>query len=161
MVTLTTYSPEETQRLARLLAELITPPMAIGLQGTLGAGKTCFTKGLLSSLGVDEDEVSSPTFSIVHQYQATVPVIHIDLYRLESSDLLNLCLDEQIDEYLYDLNGFAVVEWANKHPQVLPNEQTSKTSIRIQVVDEFTRTFDISGSDSMIQNLQEEWHKCH
>ena len=157
MVTLTTYSPEETQRLARLLADLITPPMAIGLQGTLGAGKTCFTKGLLSSLGVDEDEVSSPTFSIVHQYQATVPVIHIDLYRLESSDLPNLGLDEQIDEYLYDLNGFAVVEWANKHPQVLPNE---KTTISIQVVDEFIRTFDISGSDSMIQNLQEEWQKC-
>ena len=83
-------------------------------------GKTCFAKGFLSALGVDDAEVSSPTFAIVHEYDTDPSVLHLDLYRLETDDLPNLALDERIDEQIEDCGGFVLVEWANKHPKVLP-----------------------------------------
>jgi len=119
MMILTSQSPEETQQLAHWMAEHLEP-QALALVGDLGMGKTCFAKGFLSALGVDESDVSSPTFAIVHEYDTEPSVLHLDLYRLESEDLPNLALDERIDEQIEDLGGFVLVEWANKHPKVLP-----------------------------------------
>lgn len=154
MEPLTTYTPEETQYLAKILAEFLSPPIAIGMNGTLGAGKTCFTKGLMEGLGVSQDEVSSPTFTIVHEYEGVFPILHIDLYRLEEIDLPNLSLDEKIDECLFDFGGVAVVEWANKHPHLLPAETVL---VEIEVIDEQTRQFQVLGSDELIQKINNKW----
>ncbi len=119
MMILTTNSPQETQAFARYLAENLNP-QAIALVGDLGMGKTCFAKGFLEALGVDAEEVASPTFAILHQYDTTPSVLHLDLYRLDVDDLPNLALDEQMDEHIEDEGGFVLVEWANKHPHLLP-----------------------------------------
>lgn len=118
---LTTNSPEETEAIAKWFADNIDPTV-IALVGTLGMGKTCFAKGFLSALGMDKTEVSSPTFSLLHEYETEPPVLHLDIYRLEEDDLPNLGLDERIDDHIEFENGFVLVEWADRHPRLMPPE---------------------------------------
>ncbi|MEM9280740.1 MAG: tRNA (adenosine(37)-N6)-threonylcarbamoyltransferase complex ATPase subunit type 1 TsaE [Verrucomicrobiota bacterium] len=90
----------------------------IALNGDLGAGKTHFCKGI--ALGFDfEGEVTSPTFSLVHEYRAkTGNIFHFDFYRVESVvELVDLGWDDYLEE-----DGVIVVEWANKFPEVFPHE---------------------------------------
>ena len=90
----------------------------VALNGPLGAGKTHLSKGLVSGLGAC-DEVTSPTFSLVQEYLGgRVPIFHFDFYRIESVDELErLGWDEYLDE-----EGVVIVEWADKFPEVFPNE---------------------------------------
>lgn len=86
------------------------------LSGTLGAGKTCFTRGIAQGLGFEGD-TGSPTFSLVHEYRGgRLPIFHFDFYRLESVDEL---LDIGWEEYLTE-GGVTVAEWADKFPEVIP-----------------------------------------
>ncbi|MFA5928219.1 MAG: tRNA (adenosine(37)-N6)-threonylcarbamoyltransferase complex ATPase subunit type 1 TsaE [Candidatus Margulisiibacteriota bacterium] len=102
----------------------------IALQGDLGAGKTTFTQGLAESLGVT-DYVTSPTFTLVNEYlTGTIPIYHIDLYRLES---FRDAFDAGILEYLPSANGLTIVEWADKIPELLPDRYTS---VKLQIIDE-------------------------
>lgn len=88
----------------------------IALVGDLGAGKTCWSKGFVSGVGA-VDEVSSPTFGIVHEYRSgRLPVFHFDFYRLPSEREL---VDAGWDDYL-DESGVMVVEWADKFPSLMP-----------------------------------------
>ena len=89
----------------------------LALVGDLGAGKTHFTKGIVAGLGCDS-AVTSPTFTLVHEYKGgRGPVFHFDFYRLESADeLLNIGWDDYLDA-----NGIAIVEWADKFPELLPD----------------------------------------
>ena len=115
---MTTYlaAPEDTLAFGRSLAEGLQPGDVVALCGQLGAGKTHVVKGLLAGLGSGE-EVTSPTFSLVHEYQhARLPVFHFDFYRVESeSELLNIGWDEYLDEH-----GIILVEWADLFPGLLP-----------------------------------------
>ena len=154
-MTLTTFTPEETQEFARFFATQMPLGTAIALNGNLGAGKTCFIQGFMDGLGVDASEVSSPTFSIVHEYEGHVSVLHMDLYRLEQGDLPNLCLDERIDEHLEYTEGIVLVEWANKHPNVLP---PNALQIEIQILGQNTRRWTISGEDRLITSLEFAWN---
>ena len=154
MMTLTTSSPQETREFARFCANHLPTGIAIGLDGDLGAGKTCFTQGFMDGVGVDSSEVSSPTFAIVHEYEGRVHVLHMDLYRLEDEDLPNLCLDERIDEHLEYNEGIVLVEWANKHPNVLP---PNAVYIQIKIVDEHSRDWVLSGEESLLESLQRVW----
>lgn len=105
-----TSSPEETQVWGARLGALLFPGAVIGLDGDLGAGKTCFVKGLATGLGLDEEEISSPTFTLIAEhYRGRLPFYHIDLYRLEGMALEEIG-EIGIEEYLAG-QGVAAIEW--------------------------------------------------
>jgi tRNA threonylcarbamoyladenosine biosynthesis protein TsaE len=108
---LLTRSREETVRRGREIGERLKPPVLILLSGDLGAGKTTLTKGLSSGLGAaKEDEVTSPTFTLVHKYERGPRVYHIDLYRIDSAqDFDTLGLEE-----IFDDTAVVIIEWAEK-----------------------------------------------
>lgn len=118
-----TKSQEETLALASSLGRQLKKKDVVAFEGSLGAGKTCFTKGLALGLGV-EDDVTSPTFTILYEYFGSLPLYHFDLYRLTSFDDF---LDIAGDEYL-DGDGVCVIEWSEKISNNLP-----KNTIRISI----------------------------
>jgi tRNA threonylcarbamoyladenosine biosynthesis protein TsaE len=96
------------------------------LSGDLGAGKTAFVKGLAEGLGVSSDEVTSPTFTLVHEYRGgRLPLIHVDLYRLERADLDEIGLDQDLAD-----RGVIAVEWAERMSRALAGAVTVTISDR-------------------------------
>jgi tRNA threonylcarbamoyladenosine biosynthesis protein TsaE len=107
-------SPEETQALGAHFAAETGAGAVISLEGSLGAGKTQFVKGFVAARGHD-GEVSSPTFTLVHEY-ADGAIAHFDWYRLdEAEDVLGLGWDDYLAE-----GGVLLVEWGDKFPELLP-----------------------------------------
>jgi tRNA threonylcarbamoyladenosine biosynthesis protein TsaE len=106
-----THSSEETIRLGRELAAELRPPMLICLDGELGAGKTTLAKGIVSGLGVArEEDVTSPTFTLVHAFKNGVKVFHVDLYRVaDRHDLDTLGLED-----LFSEPAIVLVEWPDR-----------------------------------------------
>jgi tRNA threonylcarbamoyladenosine biosynthesis protein TsaE len=98
-----------TGQLAQRLAAALAADAVVALDGPLGAGKTTLVRYLVAALGGDPEQVSSPTFSLMHQYRARLPILHVDAYRLTgAADLLALGFDELRE------GGIAVVEWAQR-----------------------------------------------
>lgn len=124
-----TKTEEETIALAEKLAKVLKPGDVVTLEGDLGAGKTTFTKGIAKGLEIKRT-ISSPTFTIVKEYEGTVPLYHMDVYRLEGSDE-----DIGFDEYFHG-DGISVVEWAQFIEEYLPEE---RLNITIQYMDEESR----------------------
>jgi len=114
---LTSRSPEQTQQLGRRIGELAEPGDVILLSGELGAGKTCFTQGIVWGLGIEEYALS-PTFVIMRELYGRLTLYHIDLYRLDN---IEESIDLGLDEYLYG-EGICVVEWAEKAMDILPGK---------------------------------------
>lgn len=115
--TIISNSPEETEAAGRRLALTLRKGAVVALIGDLGAGKTHFTKGLVEALGGDSAGVTSPTFTLVHEYrEGSLPVFHFDFYRLEEASELR---NTGWEEYLLE-DGVVVVEWAERFPSVLP-----------------------------------------
>lgn len=111
----------------------------IALIGDLGGGKTWFTKGIASGLGIDADSIVSPTFTLVNEYSGTYPLYHIDLYRLTTnSEFAALGLEEYLSG-----SGIAVIEWADRWPDELP-EQT--IYVEMNMVNNHTRKLRFTGS---------------
>ena len=110
-----TRSADETERVGERLGRRLVPGDVVALRGELGAGKTCFIRGLARGLGVTQG-VSSPTFVIVNQYTGRMPVFHIDAYRTES---LTELLDIGFDEYVSG-DSVTVIEWSDKLEPLLP-----------------------------------------
>jgi tRNA threonylcarbamoyladenosine biosynthesis protein TsaE len=106
-----THSSEETIRRGRELGAQLVGPVLVLLSGDLGAGKTTLTKGIVSGLGAaEEEEVTSPTFTLVHRYGRDARVYHVDLYRIEGArDLDTLGLED-----LFAQPAVVIVEWAEK-----------------------------------------------
>jgi tRNA threonylcarbamoyladenosine biosynthesis protein TsaE len=109
--TFLTNSPEETEALGRRLGEILAPPALLLLRGDLGAGKTCFVRGLARGLDVPADEpVTSPTYALMHHYQGRHDLYHFDLYRLSGwTDLLEIGFDEYVES-----GKIVVVEWSER-----------------------------------------------
>lgn len=131
---LDTYEPGETFDLGHLLGEYAPPGLFISLIGEMGAGKTLFSQGFAAGLGV-EDQVSSPTFTIVNQYSTgRLPLAHMDLFRLNSADEV---YERGVFEYF---DGLTVVlaEW----PNVLADEMPEN---RLEIV--ITRRMDEEGEE--------------
>ena len=106
-----TTTAEETQLLGQRLGRLLFPGAVVGLEGDLGAGKTCLVKGIALGLGFDADEIASPTFTLISEhYREGGPLYHIDLYRLEGAHVEELGEELGIDEYLFG-QGVTAIEW--------------------------------------------------
>lgn len=128
MIELTTKNIEETQEIASIIGEMLADSVClssqgicVALQGDLGAGKTFFVQQIAKVVQVDGQDVVSPTFSIVHEYNGmwkdrSLSILHMDLYRLEAEDIPNLALEEMLEEQ----SGLAFVEWATMFPYILP-----------------------------------------
>ena len=114
-----TRSEAGTLAMGERVAEMLLPaPKLIVLRGDLGAGKTTLVKGMASALGAAEPEdVTSPTFTLVHEYQGTkLRLFHLDLYRLETErELMTLGLEEMIEEP----DALVLVEWGEKFPSIV------------------------------------------
>ena len=106
----TTRSEGETREVARQLAAGLTPGDMVLLSGDLGAGKTAFVKGLAEGLGVSAEDVTSPTFTLVHEYRGgRLPLIHVDLYRLDAADLDDIGFDQDLAA-----DGVVAIEWPER-----------------------------------------------
>ncbi|MFZ3330656.1 MAG: tRNA (adenosine(37)-N6)-threonylcarbamoyltransferase complex ATPase subunit type 1 TsaE [Candidatus Acidiferrales bacterium] len=106
-----THSSEETIEQGRQIGAVLKPPVLILLSGDLGAGKTTLTKGIAAGLGAArEDDVTSPTFTLVHRYEGSTRVYHVDLYRIDGlHDLETLGLEDIFSE-----NAIVIVEWPDR-----------------------------------------------
>lgn len=123
--TLRSSSEDETQAIAARLAATLGPGAVVLLSGDLGAGKTAFVRGLAEGLGLDGGIVTSPTFTLVHEYRGgRLPLIHVDLYRLEAADLDDLGLDDDLAAA-----GVVAVEWPERLTREIPG------GVRIRIDD--------------------------
>lgn len=119
-----TGSPEQTAEIAGAIAKKLPPGTVICLNGDLGAGKTLFVQNLARALGI-KGEVTSPTFNLMNIYNdGQMPVVHFDLYRLESDAELD---DIGFYEYSDVPDGLVVIEWADKFPDELPADRLQIT----------------------------------
>ncbi|MGE0461500.1 MAG: tRNA (adenosine(37)-N6)-threonylcarbamoyltransferase complex ATPase subunit type 1 TsaE [Vicinamibacterales bacterium] len=132
----------ETRAIAARLAADLRPGAVLLISGDLGAGKTAFVRGLAEGLGVDPAEVTSPTFTLVHEYRGgRLPLIHVDLYRLDTADLDDIGLDADLAS-----GGIVAVEWPERLSRRLPGA--------IQI------TIDDAGGDARVVNVSRE-HEDH
>ena len=113
-----TRSTDETLELARAVGELLRPGDVVSLVGELGAGKTVFARGVARALGVTE-LVVSPTFTIVREYEGRVPLVHVDVYRIDAVQELH---DLGFEEVVRD-DAVTIVEWGDKIDGLLPGER--------------------------------------
>ena len=134
-----TNSENETHAAAKQVAERVQPGDVILYSGEMGAGKTAFTKGLAEHFGTEE-EVTSPTFALVHEYPGRVPIFHFDLYRISGYDDLYAI---GFFDYL-DRGGILAVEWSENIPD-LANELENVINIKIQKLGENERKITVSG----------------
>lgn len=142
----TTHSERETFELAQNFESEKFANMVICLTGDLGSGKTTFTKGFASALGIKE-AVTSPTFTIIKEYMdGEMPLYHMDVYRLNESPK-----DINFDEYFYK-EGISIVEWADLIKNDLPEE---RLEIKIGIIDDNTRLFIINPIGKIYEDICE------
>lgn len=110
------HSPEETVQIGQRLGKRLAPGMVLLLRGDLGAGKTHFAKGIALGLEVDE-MVTSPTFTIINEYNGRLPFYHIDTYRLEEEEE---AYGIGLEEYMYG-QGVTLIEWPERVTGLLPD----------------------------------------
>ncbi len=135
--TFLTRSEEETIALGRELAREI-PAGVVLLIGNLGAGKTTLAKGIVEGRhAATANDVSSPTFTLIHQYGDEAPVYHVDLYRLdEAREVEKLGLDD-----LFASGALVLLEWAERFPSLLPRD---RTEIRLRALPDETREITVA-----------------
>lgn len=149
MFNVITSSPEKTWQIGQLLGELLDAGYTVCLYGDLGAGKTNFTFGIAQGLDVQEQYITSPTFTFVNEYQGRVPLYHIDLYRLKDPDELeNIGFEEYIES-----DGVTVIEWAERAEDALPVEGLS---VYLAYVDEHSREIGFIAEGERYEKLVEE-----
>lgn len=153
LIRMLSKSPEETRDLGRKLGMAVSAGDVVALTGDLGSGKSVLARGVLEALGVEGD-MPSPSFVIVASYEATVPVNHIDLYRLDNA---GEALDIGLEDLLYS-DCISIVEWADRLGDFLPpasikvelkavRERDHRLiSIKAEAPEVKTRLMDLAGS---------------
>ncbi len=135
------HSEAETESLGRRLAAALSPGSVVACRGGLGRGKTAFTRGLALGLGY-EGRVTSPTFTIVNEYEGSSgpPLFHFDMYRLEDAgDLFDIGWEDYLDR-----GGVCAVEWSERVEEALPEDAVTVTIARCPE-DEARRIITIEG----------------
>lgn len=142
---ITTYSEKDTIELAQNFESEKFPNMIICLDGELGSGKTIFTKGIADALGI-KDTITSPTFTIIKEYDGELPLYHMDVYRLDGkTDGVG------IEEY-FTKGGVVVIEWAHTIADILPKE---RLDIKFKIVDENKRVLILTPYGKKYEDLCE------
>ena len=138
---------QQTQTLGRIIGEEASPGQIILLAGGLGAGKTTLTQAIGRGLAVDEQHyITSPTFSIIHEYPGRIPLYHMDFYRINDEvELVEL----GIEEYLYG-NGLAVIEWPERLGTLTPVE---RLQIKLDITGETSRTATLTANGPGWQSI--------
>jgi len=141
----TTCSEDDTIELAQNFESEKFPNMVICLNGELGSGKTVFTKGFAQAMEIT-DTITSPTFTIIKEYEGDMPLYHMDVYRLDddSSDI-------GIEEY-FNRDGVCIIEWADNIKGILPKE---RLDIKFKVIDENKRCLVINAYGKQYEELCE------
>ena len=141
-----TESPEETQAFGEKIGKTLKRGDVIALIGDLGTGKTCLTQGIARGVGIASDEVvNSPSYILINEYNARIPIYHIDLYRLEdSAEIAELGLTEYIEG-----DGICIIEWAERMADALPD-----TVIKIRIT--LAEASDNEMLAPILQNLEDE-----
>ena len=138
-IRLHSHSTAMTHDIVRAIGTNIEPGDIVLLSGSLGAGKTTLTQGIVWGLGSDE-YARSPTFVLVNEYSANVPVYHMDLYRLDTLEEVD---GLGLDDYLYG-DGVCVIEWADKAPGYFPERHLL---VRIRTVSDDEREFTVQSTE--------------
>lgn len=142
---ITSRSEIDTIELAQNIESEKFPNMIICLDGELGSGKTIFTKGFADALGI-EDNITSPTFTIIKEYDGELPLYHMDVYRLDGqTDGIG------IEEY-FSKGGVVIIEWASTIKDILPLEHLS---IKFKLLDENKRTIVVTPHGTKYEELCE------
>lgn len=146
MPTYRTASEEETIALGERLARQFPTRQVVLLIGQLGAGKTTLAKGIVKGLGAaSPDEVSSPTFTLIHEYGNQGRVYHVDLYRLdEPREVERLGLED-----LFAREAVVLIEWGERFPQLLPSE---RIEIRIRALADEAREVEVTKSEEEVRS---------
>ena len=130
---------EETVAFGRRLGQQARPGDIITLEGALGAGKTTLTQFIGQGLEVPEEYyITSPTFSLLHEYPGRIPLFHMDLYRLAGSDEIT---ELGFADYLYG-EGVCVIEWPDRLEEMMPE---SRLQIELEFTSETVRTAELTG----------------
>jgi tRNA threonylcarbamoyladenosine biosynthesis protein TsaE len=143
----------ETRRLGLALGAVVTPGTVVALVGDLGAGKTRFVQAVAAALEVERQQVNSPTFVLIQEYEGRLPVYHFDTYRLRDTDeFLELGADEMLTG-----DGVCFIEWADRVADVLPSDLV-RVKIAITGLDE--RVFHIEATGPRSSAVARNWHQC-
>lgn len=137
------HNEKETQKIGKKIAQMLKKGDIICLEGDLGAGKTFLSKAIAESLGIQEP-ITSPTYTIVHEYEGDMPLYHFDVYRIADIDEM---FELGFDEYIFG-EGICIIEWADKIREIIPS-----TSIWINILyghNNQERIIRINGLDRLI-----------
>ncbi|KPA15283.1 ATP-binding protein [Candidatus Magnetomorum sp. HK-1] len=156
--TIHTQSPEETVQLGNCIGKCLKPGQIVALIGDLGAGKTWLSRGIGTGLGILQNHhVHSPAFDLVHEHPGTIPMFHMDIYRLDDFSRED---ELWISEYLNSNTGVCVIEWANKfikdildeyleiHLKTVDSNETERILTLISVGDKYTK---------LLENIKKEF----
>lgn len=124
-MTFVTHSAEETIQLGKKIGSMLQPGAIIAMEGNLAVGKTTITKGIAESLGIEE-AITSPTFTLISEYEGKMPLYHMDVYRLDScEDFINL----GVEDLMYG-DGVSIIEWSERVREELPK---STITLRLEI----------------------------
>jgi tRNA threonylcarbamoyladenosine biosynthesis protein TsaE len=151
--TIQSGSDEQTIKLGRIMGSLLKEGDVVALVGELGSGKTRFTKGIAEGLGIPPTVVvTSPSFALVNEYEGDLTLYHMDIYRLENQGEF---YSAGLEEYLYG-NGVAVMEWAGRWPELLPDYSIE---VALEILDDHRRNITLSGNHSRAEDILESFMK--
>lgn len=137
MISIETHSFEETVELGEKFGKILKPGAVVCLSGDLGTGKTAFTNGIARALGIDA-YITSPTFTIVNEYQGKYPLYHFDVYRISDAEEM---FDIGFEEYING-DGITIIEWGEVIGYILPPEL-----IKVNILKDLKKGLDVRKID--------------
>ncbi|MBQ28135.1 MAG: tRNA (adenosine(37)-N6)-threonylcarbamoyltransferase complex ATPase subunit type 1 TsaE [Nitrospiraceae bacterium] len=118
-----TTGPDQTRHIGNTLGKTLSGGEVLAITGDLGAGKTCLIQGIAQGLGIASSDITSPTFTLIHEHEGRIPLFHIDLYRLEKPTEVEAI---GLEEY-FSRDGVTAIEWAERATPLLPQNRVDIT----------------------------------